>query len=339
MRIGLNVGAYAPLGDVLKVWEEADAVGADWVGISDTPLLAREAHVAAALLAARPGRARVSTMVSNPLTQHPSVVAAALATLDELAPGRIALALGTGDSALYRLGLSGSTVARLREYVVAVRRLVRGDEAEWQGARFRLLWKDWQPREVKVFVSCHGPKTLRMAAEVADGVIAGFGVHDDAVRFVKDTVAEAARGAGRDPDGIEVWWHVVAPRADTVDEALAYYVSSAHLIARSGAAGGTIPAELRPAIEELARDQGLETHGAPRPWRVELAKASGVDRFLIERGGGLYGPAEQVRSAIEALERRGVENVVILPLGPDRLASARFLCREVIAPMNDAVPA
>ena len=332
IRIGLNLGAYAPLADVLPVWEEADAAGVAWIGISDTPLLAREATVAAAALVSRPGRARVSSMVSNPLTRHPSVVAAGLATLDELAPGRIALAVGSGDSAIYRLGLKPSGVEELREYVVAVKALLRGEEAEWQGSRFRLLWAAERASDVKVFVSCHGPRTLRMAVEVADGVIAGFGVHPAAVDFVKAEVAAAGRE-------VELWWHVVAPRAETEDEALAYYVSSAHLIARSGAAGGTIPAELRPAIEELARDQRLETHGVARPWRVELARASGVDRFLIERGGGLFGPAAQVRAAFEALERRGVENVVVLPLGEDRLASARFLCRDVIGPLNAVVPA
>jgi 5,10-methylenetetrahydromethanopterin reductase len=337
MRVGLNLGAYAPLADVMAVWEEADASGVSWVGVSDTPLLAREAHVAAAALLSRPGRARVSPMVSNPLTRHPSVTAAALATLDELAPGRIALALGSGDSAIYRLGLTPSSVDHLRRYVVAVQQLLRGEEAEWLGARFRLLWDLGVAHDVKVFVSCHGPKTLRMAAEVADGIIVGFGVHAAAVDFVRQQIAEAAHGAGRDPDEIEVWWHVVAPRADTEEEALSYYVSSAHLIARSGAAGGTIPEELHPALEELARDQRLEMHGVPRPWRVELAKSTGVDQFLIERGGALFGPPSQVQAALRALEARGVDKVVVLPLGEDRLASALFLCREVLAPLTDVV--
>lgn len=337
MRVGLNLGAYGPLSDVMAVWQEADASGVSWVGISDTPLLAREAHVAAAALLSRPGRARVSPMVSNPLTRHPSVTAAAVATLDELAPGRIALAVGSGDSAIYRLGLTASSVELLRSYVVAVRQLLRGREAEWRGARFRLLWDLRAAHDVKVFVSCHGPKTLRMAAEVADGVIVGFGVHAAAVDFVRQEIAEAASGAGRDPDEIEVWWHVVAPRADTEEEALAYYVSSAHLIARSGAAGGTIPKELHNALEEMARDQRLEMHGAPRPWRVELAKATGVDQFLIERGGALFGPPSQVQAALRALEGRGVDKVVILPLGEDRLESALFLCRKVLSPLIDAV--
>lgn len=339
MRLGLNLGAYAPLADVLPVWDEADAAGVAWIGISDTPLLAREAYVAAAALASRPGRARISSMVSNPLTRHPSVAASALATLDELAPGRIALALGTGDSAIYRSGLTPSSVDLLRDYIVAVRRLLRGEDAEWRGGEHHLLWADRPAGDVKLFVACHGPKTLRMAAEVADGIIVGFGVHAAAVDFVRRQIADAAGAAGRNPDDIEVWWHVVAPRADTEEDALAYYVSSAHLIARSGAAGGTIPQELRPAIEELARDQRLETHGVARPWRLELARSTGLDRFLIERGGGLFGPGPQVRAALQSLERRGVENVVMLPLGDDRLASARFLCREVIAPLNDAVPA
>jgi 5,10-methylenetetrahydromethanopterin reductase len=339
MKLGLNLGAYAPLADALAVWEEADAAGVGWIGISDTPLLAREAYVAAAALASRPGQARISSMVSNPLTRHPSVMASALATLDELAPGRIALALGTGDSAIYQSGLTPSSVDLLRQYIVAVRQLLHGEHAEWRGGDYRLLWTSATAHDVKIFVSCHGPKTLRMAAEVADGIILGFGVHAAAVEFVRDQVSDAARAVGRNPDEIELWWHVVAPRADTEDEALAYYVSSAHLIARSGAAGGTIPAELRPAIEELARDQRLETHGAPRPWRLELARSSGLDRFLIERGGGLFGPGPQVCAGLQSLERRGVDNVVMLPLGDDRLESARFLCREVIAPLSDVVPA
>jgi 5,10-methylenetetrahydromethanopterin reductase len=265
------------------------------------------------------------------------VTAAALATLDEMAPGRIALALGSGDSAIYRMGLTPSSVGNLRAYVIAVQRLLRGEEAEWLGARFRMLWDLGAAHDVKVFVSCHGPKTLRMAAEVADGIIVGFGVHAAAVDFVRQQIADAARGVGRDPDEIEVWWHVVAPRAETEEEALAYYVSSAHLIARSGAAGGTIPEALRPALEELARDQRLEMHGVPRPWRVELAKASGVDQFLIERGGGLFGPPAQVQAALGALEARGVDKVVVLPLGEDRLTSALFLCREVLAPLAKVV--
>ena len=94
-----------------------DQLGYDILGIGDSQSLFRELYVSCALAAINTKRVRLGPRVSNPLTRHPAVTGGAIASVDELAPGRVFLGLGTGDSAILNLGLRPAKMAQMREYI------------------------------------------------------------------------------------------------------------------------------------------------------------------------------------------------------------------------------
>jgi 5,10-methylenetetrahydromethanopterin reductase len=117
-----------------------DAAGFDTLGIADSQSLYREVYVSTTLCAVNTQRVRFGPRVINPLTRHPAVAASAAATLEELAPGRTLLGIGTGFSATYNVGLRAATLAQLEAYVRAVRGLLTDGSAEWEGKALRQIW-------------------------------------------------------------------------------------------------------------------------------------------------------------------------------------------------------
>src|SRR5215831_18788026 len=113
----LNFLTDEPLPTTLELWQACEAAGIEYVGVADSPMLVTETMVTAAVGAANTSRIGLLTAVTNPVSRDPSVMANALYTLDCVAPGRIGCGIGTGDSALWTVGLPAARVARIGEYV------------------------------------------------------------------------------------------------------------------------------------------------------------------------------------------------------------------------------
>ena len=97
------------LGDFPSLCREVEATGFDWLGIADPQSVFHELYVALTVAARETSRIRLGPLVTNPQTRHLVVTASAMASLDELSGGRMALGLGSGDSAIYTLGAPPAT--------------------------------------------------------------------------------------------------------------------------------------------------------------------------------------------------------------------------------------
>jgi 5,10-methylenetetrahydromethanopterin reductase len=277
---------------------QAEALGFDRIGVWDSPALYREPWVTLAAVAAATRRIRLGTWVTNPLTRHPVVTAGAAATLDDLAPGRVVLGIGTGDTGVYGLGGTAATLERLAEYVTTLRSLLRDGHAVWQGNRVTLPWAG--RRDVRILVAAHGAKAIRVAARVGDGAVLGLGVSPDVVERCRAELSDAATAAGRDLDGFETWWTAPWYVADDGEaarrEALWHVASLAHHVSRRGVAGKFVPERYAAGILELGARYDLATHGAPtRAQRDEyaaLAHRLGVADYLVDRFTIAGTPAE-----------------------------------------------
>src|SRR5688572_22489708 len=124
-------------------------------------------------------RVRLGTWVTNPRTRHPVVTASAAASLDDLAPGRVYIGIGTGDTGVSHLGQRAATLSELEHYILTVRRLLHDGSAEYLDHPIRLTWAK---RHIPILMSAHGAKSLRVAGRIADGVIVGMGVTPDVIR-------------------------------------------------------------------------------------------------------------------------------------------------------------
>src|SRR5712692_4026864 len=169
--------------------EEIDRLGFDHLWLTDSSLHARNCYAYLTLAAARSSRLLLGTAVTNPVTRHPAITAAAAATVDELSAGRLILGIGTGDRPLLALGLRPSRLATVEAAIGGIRQLWRGEavdlttgdcrtrEFSMNGARLRFPAR----ADIPVFISASGPKTLELAGRIADGVILLVGLFPEAL--------------------------------------------------------------------------------------------------------------------------------------------------------------
>src|SRR5919198_1692940 len=105
----------------------AEELGFDVFWVADSHILWREVYSLLGALAVATRRIALGPGVTHPFVRHPSVTASAIATLQELAPGRVRLGLGVGDSGPANLGLRKASLKELEHTVLGVRRLLSGE--------------------------------------------------------------------------------------------------------------------------------------------------------------------------------------------------------------------
>jgi 5,10-methylenetetrahydromethanopterin reductase len=292
-----------PPGRFAEWCRAAEAAGFDLIGIADSQSLYREVYVSTTLCAVSTERVRFGPRVINPLTRHPAVAASAAATLEELAPGRTLLGIGTGFSAVYNVGLRAATLAQLEAYLRAVRGLLTEGTAEYDG---RTLRQTWGQCRVPLYVAASGPRTLRLAGQVADGVVIYTGLLPEIIRDSIDRVRAGAVEAGRDPDAIDLWWFPVANLADdrraAIDEIKMSLAPAGSHLARFGSEGKHVPPELLPRIEQLAARYRIDQHDQPASVNRDLLDELGLVEYLAERYAIVGTPTDCVRKIDQAAE-------------------------------------
>lgn len=198
-----------PAGEVVAAAQAAEERGIDGVWITDVRFM-RDCYVLLGAIAAVTKRISLAAGVSDPFSRHPASLAAAAATLAELAPGRVILGLGAGGSGLDRIGVTRADPVRTVEAAISVMRaLLSGDRASAETAGFVL--QDGQltfqpPRAVPIALVAHGPVMYRLAGRLADiAFIANYAI-PGAIAWAREQLAKG-RAARTSQDGVlrEIW--------------------------------------------------------------------------------------------------------------------------------------
>jgi 5,10-methylenetetrahydromethanopterin reductase len=255
VKIGFGffpTGAAAAL-DLVGRAERAGA-GTAWMVMPplglDTPTLA-----AAAL--ARTERIAVGTSIVPAFTRHPLTLAAQAIALDELAPGRFRLGVGTGNLAVVARGFGAAVdrpVRRTREYVRIVGEALATGEAHLDGEYYTVDAALPHAARVEVSLAALGPRMYETAGAVADAAMS-WNVpvaHLDAV--ARPALARGAASAGRPVPPLITHVGVVvgADRAEVLAAgraSLAGFAGSAEYRAVFAAAG--VPVEDGQPTDEL----------------------------------------------------------------------------------------
>src|SRR4051812_34144862 len=152
----------------------AEEVGYERAWLYDTPQQSPDVWMTLALAAERTERIGLGPGVLVPSLRHPMVNAAATATLAALAPGRVAVAFGTGFSGRRAMGYGAIPWAFMDAYIRAYRGLLHGETVEWEGARMQMLHPSGhappRPVEVPIVIGALGPKGAAVARELGDGL-------------------------------------------------------------------------------------------------------------------------------------------------------------------------
>lgn len=194
VRVGVRFPPAISVGEVADEVARAERLGFDTAWIADSQLLWRDVWVAMGLAAARTERITLGSAVTNVVTRLPSVVASAVNTVAELAPGRVWLGLGTGDSSVKPIGLAPSTRAKMRAGIAEIRGLLDGETTDVNGREVHL---HGARGSVPVHLAASGPRTFRLAGEIADGALTLAGVSPEILADTVAAVAGGARAAGR----------------------------------------------------------------------------------------------------------------------------------------------
>jgi 5,10-methylenetetrahydromethanopterin reductase len=299
----------------------AEATGFEQIGVVDSQSVYRELYVACTLAAGVTRKAKFGPRVTNALTRHPAVTASAIASLNEIAPGRVFLGLGSGDSAVYNLGLKAAPIKVMREYIEAIKSLYRTGEAEYQDKSIRLTWS--RPK-IPIYISAHGPKTLRCAGEIADGAIVGTGVQEEVAADALADIAAGAQAAGKTLKDMDVWWLVICNFGKSKEEATAgirmSLAAPANQLARFTMENKHIPPKYADAIRKLNASYDFSVHlkGETETTNTRLVQELGLKEYLVDRYA-VVGTPEECRERIQTLVGRGVENIWLSTYFPDKL--------------------
>ena len=175
--------AFPPGPHVVDHIVEAERLGYERAWLFDSPALYGDIWVIAALAAQRTTRIALGPAVLVPDLRHPLAQASAIATLEQLVPGRVAVAIGTGFTGRMAMGQKPLTWAWTRRYVEQLRALLRGEKVDVDGAIVQMLhgseFAPPRPIRTPIVIAANGPKGLAVARELGDGVMTiGGGDHD-----------------------------------------------------------------------------------------------------------------------------------------------------------------
>jgi 5,10-methylenetetrahydromethanopterin reductase len=188
----------------------AEELGYTHLWVADSQMLWSDCYVTLALAATRTSRMQLGTGVAVAGTRTSAVTAAAHATLNRLAPGRIFCGIGTGNTAMRVMGHRPMPIAEFERFIEELGHLLDGNEADvdWRGrtARVRHLMPDagfvaFTPR-IPLYVSGFGPRAMAVAARHGDGLVMSVPPQAAAVERVWARLRAAGAAVGRalEPD-------------------------------------------------------------------------------------------------------------------------------------------
>ena len=320
LQYGVGLFPTEPIPRIVQLGKQAEELGFTHVWIGDSHLIWREAFVNMAAVALNTSRVVIGTGVTNPVTRHPSVLASAYATLDEMAPGRFAVGIGLGDSSLETMGRKQARLADFEEAVAQMRAVIEGGEAALESGNIRLNFS--RNRKIPFYVAASGPKMLELSGRVADGVIILMGVDPGALEKAVARIAAGAESAGRKLSDIHLvlWVPCAVSERPGAKDAVKAHV--ARVIAHP------LPFSLddreQKVLDDIRQAYNYYQHMDQRASQARVIPDWLVDKFAIA------GDPDECRAKVEELKGSAVQQVAIIPYdvgGADRGETLRLFAQ------------
>jgi 5,10-methylenetetrahydromethanopterin reductase len=320
MKFSLRLNNDLTVTEYVALARAAETAGFDQFWVSND-LFLRSVPVILAAVAQVTERIEIGTCVVNPYTMHPAEIAMLAATLDELSGGRFNLGIAAGGAELLKWVNIGHErpLAEIRQAIARIRALFDGTPAEEWTAEAYLRFP--VARRVPIYLGAMGPRMLRLAGAVADGVLPLL-FPPEHFATVHTLVAEGAASAGRALDAIDlaacIWVSIsddTAAAEAVLRDKIAYYGAglSPLILERLGVTKDEFGPIERAIMTERDPDK---------------ARALVTEKMLRI---GIVGRADNLIARLETLTAMGARHLSFgPPLGPDPLAAVAQIGQVVI---------
>lgn len=326
MDFGITIKPDISIDRIVSLTRQAEASGFSFGWIFDSHVIWKEPFPLLTLMASNTKNMHLGTCVTNPAVRDVTVSASLFATLNLASGGRMELGIGRGDSSRRVLGKKPTTLENLEAFVQVFRDLNARKTVVLDGVPTHFPWTSGKvPR---VWVAGYGPKALRTAGHIGDGVILQF-ADPDLIDWCLGFVREGAKEAGRDFSKFEVMsaapvW--VSDDLKTAREHVRWFPAlvSNHVV---DLISKYKPEELPPALTSFVKDRGdydYHHHCEVGSDNADFVSDEVVDRFC------LVGPIEEHRKKLDRLRKAGVTQFNIYLMSGDEEQTLDVYSREVL---------
>ncbi len=332
MDFGITIKPDISIDHILSLTRQAESCGFSFGWIFDSHVLWKDPFPLLTLMAANTRTMRLGTCVTNPAVRDVTVSASLFATLNQASRGRMELGIGRGDSSRRVLGKKPTTLEALEEFVRVFRDLNAGSTIELDGVPTRFSWTNGVvPR---VWVAGYGPKALRTAGRIGDGVILQF-ADPDLIAWCLGFVREGAEEAGRDFSKIEVMAAAPVWASDDLEVARDHVRWFPALVSNHvmDLISKYKPEDLPPALTSFVKDRGKYDylhHCEVGSDNADFVTDEVVDRFC------LVGPVAEHRKKLDRLREVGVTQFNIYLMCGEEEITLNIYRREVLPQYNRA---
>jgi probable F420-dependent oxidoreductase len=327
MHFGITIKPDISIDRIVSLTTQAESAGFSYGWIFDSHVIWKEPFPLLTLMAANTRRMKLGTCVTNPAVRDVTVSASLFATLNLASQGRMQLGIGRGDSSRRVLGKKPTTLETLEDFVRTFRALNAGQTVDLDGVPTHFPWASGAAPPV--WVAGYGPKALRTAGRIGDGVILQF-ADPDLIEWCLGFVRAGAQEAGRDFSKIEVMaaapvWasndlSVARERVRWFPALVSNHVMD--LISKYKAE------ELPPALTSFVRNRGAydyHHHCEVGSDNANFVSDEVIDRFC------LVGPISAHRKKLDRLRQAGVTQFNIYLMCGDEESTLATYQRDVLS--------
>lgn len=352
----MEFGIFLPARvDIHPIVQRAEAAGFTHAWLYDSQMLFADVYACLALCAEHTRTIKLGPGVTNPASRIAPLTASCMATINQMAPGRAVLGIGTGNTTRRAMGMPPARVDAMREYISVCQALMRGEKAVYrEGGRERVVQMISRDNgfmnfhdPIPIVVSAFGPRTLELTGELADGaMIGGRPVEVDVAR-VRAQMQKGAEKAGRKAEelGIVLYTsvYVLSPGEE---------VGSARMV--RGLAPLVLPAIVRYALQAKSEaDIPPAFRASVAGYRAMVGELRGERRYIdayegylwevrepflkliteeMLRATTLIGTADEVLRQVKTWEALGITQVGLRAAGYEFAGEyVEQIGREVIA--------
>ncbi len=174
MEFGITIAPHIDRWDLIQYAEE---LGYDRAWVPDSQMIWSDCYAILALAAVNTTKIKIGTGVSIAGTRIAPVTAHSIGSINQLAPGRTFLGLGTGHTAMRVMGQDPMPVSEFREYLRVVRALLNGEVVDYtyrgNTREIEFLHRERNfvnlDNRIPIYVAGNGPKACQAAGAYGDG--------------------------------------------------------------------------------------------------------------------------------------------------------------------------